>query len=141
MDGPVIIATGPLTSPRLSEDIKRIIGQKYLYFYDALSPIVDANTIDYDKAFFASRYNKGNDDYLNCPLDEEQYLKLVHELNEAQKVPFASFEKPIYFEGCMPIEELAARGEKTLAFGPLKPVGLPHPDTGKLSCAMVQLRR
>ena len=140
-EGPVIIATGPLTSPRLSEDIKRIIGQKYLYFYDALSPIVDANTIDYDKAFFASRYNKGSDDYLNCPLDEEQYRKLVHELNEAQKVPFASFEKPIYFEGCLPVEEQAARGLKTLAFGPLKPVGLPHPETGKLSHAMVQLRR
>jgi len=140
-EGPVIIATGPLTSPRLSEDIKRIIGQKYLYFYDALSPIVDANTIDYDKVFFASRYNKGNDDYLNCPLDEEQYLKLVRELNESQKVPFASFEKTIYFEGCLPVEELAARGLKTLSFGPLKPVGLLHPETGKMFHAVVQLRR
>ncbi len=140
-EGPVIIATGPLTSPKLSEDIKKIVGQKYLYFYDALSPIIDANTIDYDKAFFASRYNKGGDDYLNCPMDAEQYRQFVHELNHAQKVPFASFEKPIYFEGCLPIEEMAARGEKTLAFGPLKPVGLPHPETGRLAHAVVQLRR
>lgn len=140
-EGPVIIATGPLTSPKLSEDIKRIVGQKYLYFYDALSPIVDANTIDYDKAFFASRYNKGEDDYLNCPMDEEQYRQFVHELNQAQKVPFASFEKPIYFEGCLPVEEQASRGPKTLSFGPLKPVGLPHPKTGRLAHAVVQLRR
>ena len=140
-EGPVIIATGPLTSPKLSEDIKRIVGQKYLYFYDALSPIIDANTIDYDKAFFASRYGKGEDDYLNCPMDAEQYRKFVHELNLAEKVPFASFEKPIYFEGCLPIEELASRGQKTLAFGPLKPVGLPHPETGRMAHAVVQLRK
>jgi len=140
-EGPVIIATGPLTSPKLSEDIKRIVGQKYLYFYDALSPIVDANTIDYDKAFFASRYGKGGDDYLNCPMDREQYGQFVDELNKAQKVPFASFEKPIYFEGCLPIEELASRGQKTLAFGPLKPVGLPLPETGRIAHAVVQLRR
>lgn len=140
-EGPVIIATGPLTSPKLSEDIKRIIGQKYLYFYDALSPIVDANSIDYDKAFFASRYGKGDDDYLNCPLNAEQYHRLVDELNKAEKVPFASFEKPIYFEGCLPVEELASRGLKTLAFGPLKPVGLPDPKTGKIAHAVVQLRR
>ena len=139
-EGPVIIATGPLTSPSLSEDIKNSLGQKYLYFYDALSPIVDANTIDFDKAFFASRYGKGTDDYLNCPLNAEQYLKLVEELKGAEKVPFASFEKPIYFEGCLPVEELAARGLKTLAFGPLKPVGLPQPGTGKLAHAVVQLR-
>ncbi len=140
-EGPVIIATGPLTSPRLSEAINQIVGQKYLYFYDALSPIVDANTIDYDKAFFASRYDKGGDDYLNCPLDREQYSQFVHELNHAGKVPFASFEKPIYFEGCLPVEELASRGPKTLSFGPLKPVGLPHPETGRLAHAVVQLRR
>jgi methylenetetrahydrofolate--tRNA-(uracil-5-)-methyltransferase len=140
-EGPVIIATGPLTSPKLSEDIQRIVGQKYLYFYDALSPIVDANTIDYDKAFFASRYDKGGDDYLNCPMDRDQYGKFVQELNDAQKVPFASFEKPIYFEGCLPIEELASRGQKTLAFGPLKPVGLPLPETGRIAHAVIQLRR
>jgi methylenetetrahydrofolate--tRNA-(uracil-5-)-methyltransferase len=140
-EGPVIIATGPLTSPKLSEDIQKIVGQKYLYFYDALSPIVDANTIDYDKAFFASRYGKGGDDYLNCPMDREQYAQFVQELNSAKIVPFASFEKAIYFEGCLPIEVLASRGEKTLSFGPLKPVGLPLPETGRIPHAVVQLRR
>lgn len=139
-EGPVIIATGPLTSPKLSESIARLIGQEYLYFYDALSPIVDASTIDYDKTFFASRYNKGSDDYLNCPLDEGQYYSLVKELKESEKVPLKSFEKPIYFEGCMPVEELAMRGDKTLAFGPLKPVGLLHPETKKQFHAVVQLR-
>ena len=139
--GPVIIATGPLTSPKLSEEISRLIGQEYLYFYDALSPIVDANSIDYDKAFFASRYGKGDADYLNCPMDEKQYYDFIRELNAAEKVPMASFEKPVYFEGCMPIEVLAERGPKTLAFGPLKPVGLPDPRTGKISFAVVQLRK
>lgn len=139
-DRPVIIATGPLTSQKLSESISRLIGQEYLYFYDAISPIVDANTIDYDKTFFASRYGKGTDDYLNCPLNESQYYSLVNELKNGEKVPFKSFEKPIYFEGCMPIEELAMRGDKTLAFGPLKPVGLLHPQTKKMFYAVVQLR-
>ena len=139
--GPVIIATGPLTSPKLSEEISRLIGQEYLYFYDALSPIVDANSIDYDKAFFASRYGKGDADYLNCPMDENQYYNFIKELNAAEKVPMASFEKPVYFEGCMPIEVLAERGPKTLAFGPLKPVGLPDPLTGKIAFAVVQLRK
>jgi methylenetetrahydrofolate--tRNA-(uracil-5-)-methyltransferase len=139
--GPVIIATGPLTSPKLSEEISRLIGQEYLYFYDALSPIVDANSIDYGKAFFASRYGKGDADYLNCPMDEKQYYEFIRELNAAEKVPMASFEKPVYFEGCMPIEVLAERGSKTLAFGPLKPVGLPDPRTGKLAFAVVQLRK
>jgi len=139
--GPVIIATGPLTSPKFSEEISRLIGQEYLYFYDALSPIVDANSIDYDKAFFASRYGKGDADYLNCPMDENQYYNFIKELNAAEKVPMASFEKPVYFEGCMPIEVLAERGPKTLAFGPLKPVGLPDPLTGKIAFAVVQLRK
>ena len=139
--GPVIIATGPLTSLRLSEVISEMIGQKYLYFYDALSPIVDANTINYDKSFFASRYGKGEADYLNCPMDEKQYYDFIHELNNAEKVPLASFEQPIYFEGCMPIEVLAERGPKTLSFGPLKPVGLTDPNTGKTPYAVVQLRK
>ena len=139
--GPVIIATGPLTSPKLSKEISQLIGQEYLYFYDALSPIVDANTIDYDKAFFASRYGKGGADYLNCPMDEKQYYDFIRELNNAEKVPMASFEKPVYFEGCMPIEVLAERGPKTLAFGPLKPVGLINPHTGKTAFAVVQLRK
>jgi methylenetetrahydrofolate--tRNA-(uracil-5-)-methyltransferase len=140
-EGPVIIATGPLTSPKLSEEISRLIGQEYLYFYDALSPIVDANSIDYDKAFFASRYGKGEADYLNCPMNEKQYYDFIRELNAAEKVPMASFEKPVYFEGCMPIEVLAERGAKTLAFGPLKPVGLPDPRTGRIAFAVVQLRK
>ncbi|QPJ66060.1 MAG: methylenetetrahydrofolate--tRNA-(uracil(54)-C(5))-methyltransferase (FADH(2)-oxidizing) TrmFO [Candidatus Nitrohelix vancouverensis] len=139
-EGPVIIATGPLTSPRLSDSISRLIGQEYLYFYDAISPIVDASTIDYDKAFFASRYNKGDADYLNCPLNKEQYLALVQELKSSNKVPLQPFEKPIYFEGCMPVEELALRGDQTLAFGPMKPVGLPIPGTGEIAHAVVQLR-
>ena len=139
--GPVVIATGPLTSPKLSEVISEMIGQKYLYFYDALSPIVDANTIDYDKAFFASRYGKGEADYLNCPMDEKQYYDFIRELNSAEKVPLASFEQPKYFEGCMPIEVLAERGPKTLSFGPLKPVGLTDPNTGKAPYAVVQLRK
>ena len=139
--GPVIIATGPLTSPKLSKQISQLIGQEYLYFYDALSPIVDANTIDYDTAFFASRYGKGGADYLNCPMDEKQYYDFIRELNNAEKVPMASFEKPVYFEGCMPIEVLAERGPKTLAFGPLKPVGLINPHTGKTAFAVVQLRK
>ncbi len=140
-EGPVIIATGPLTSPSLSKQISQLIGQKYLYFYDALSPIVDANTIDYDKVFFASRYGKGDADYLNCPMSAGQYYEFVRELKASEKVAFASFEKAIYFEGCMPIEVLAGRGDRTLAFGPLKPVGLPDPKTGKIAHAVVQLRR
>ncbi|MEK9629509.1 MAG: methylenetetrahydrofolate--tRNA-(uracil(54)-C(5))-methyltransferase (FADH(2)-oxidizing) TrmFO [Nitrospinota bacterium] len=140
-EGPVIIATGPLTSPKLSQEISQLIGSEYLYFYDALSPIVDANTIDYETAFFASRYGKGDADYLNCPMDEQQYYDFVREINNAEKVPMASFEKPVYFEGCMPIEVLAERGPKTLAFGPMKPVGLTNPHTGKNAFAVVQLRK
>ena len=130
-----------MTSPQLSKEISQLIGQEYLYFYDALSPIVDANTIDYDTAYFASRYGKGGADYLNCPMDEKQYYDFIRELNNAEKVPMASFEKPVYFEGCMPIEVLADRGPKTLAFGPLKPVGLINPHTGKTAFAVVQLRK
>ena len=140
-ENPVIIATGPLTSPKLSEQISKLIGQEYLYFYDALSPIVNADSIDYDKAFFASRYDKGDADYLNCPMSEEEYYTFIRELKAAEKMEFATFEKPAYFEGCMPIEVLADRGDRTLAFGPLKPVGLPDPKTGKIAYAVVQLRR
>jgi methylenetetrahydrofolate--tRNA-(uracil-5-)-methyltransferase len=140
-EGPVIIATGPLTSPQLSEQISKLVSQEYLYFYDALSPIVNADSIDYDKAFFASRYDKGDADYLNCPMSEEQYYEFVRELKASEKVPFATFEKAVYFEGCMPIEVLAERGDRTLAFGPLKPVGLINPKTGKIAHAVVQLRR
>ena len=138
---PLVLATGPLTSPDLSEEIAQIIGSKHLYFYDALSPIIDADTIDYSKAFFASRYGKGTDDYLNCPMNREQYQNFVDAINGAKKVVFKSFEKAAYFEGCIPIEELARRGEKTLAFGPLKPVGLNHPETGERYAAVLQLRK
>ena len=135
-------APGPLTSPALSQRISELIGgQDYLYFYDALSPILDANTIDYDKTFFASRYDQENGDYLNCPMSKEQYTGFVRALLDGDTVPLKPFEKPVYFEGCLPIEVLAERGERTLAFGPLKPVGLNHPETNERFHAVVQLRR
>jgi len=140
-EGPVVIATGPLTSPALSQQISDLLGQEYLYFYDALSPIVDTHSIDMSKAFYASRYGKGSADYLNCPMTKDQYDRFLDALVKADKVPLKEFEKPVYFEGCMPIEELAMRGPKTLAFGPMKPVGLNHPETGERFYAVVQLRR
>lgn len=139
--GPVVIATGPLTSPSLSKEIARLMGDEYLYFYDALSPIIDSSTIDTTKAFFASRYGKGTADYLNCGMNREQYDAFLDALLKAEKVALKEFEKPVYFEGCMPIEELASRGHKTLAFGPMKPVGLNHPETGERFYAVVQLRK
>ncbi len=141
MEGPVIIATGPLTSPVFSEKLSQLLGQDYLYFYDALSPIIDAQSIDTDKTFFASRYDKGDGDYLNCGMSREQYERFIDELLKAEKVALKEFEKPIYFEGCMPIEVLADRGPQTLAFGPLKPVGLNHPETNERFHAVVQLRK
>ncbi len=140
-NGPVVIATGPLTSPSLSKEIAELMGDEYLYFYDALSPIIDSNTIDTTKAFFASRYGKGTADYLNCGMNREQYDAFLDALLKAEKVALKEFEKPVYFEGCMPIEELASRGHKTLAFGPMKPVGLNHPETGERFYAVVQLRK
>lgn len=141
MDGPVIIATGPLTSRAFSEKLSELLGQDYLYFYDALSPIVDALSVDMDKTFFASRYGKGGADYLNCGMNRKQYESFVDELLKADKVPLKEFEKPVYFEGCMPIEVLAERGAQTLAFGALKPVGLNHPVTNERFHAVVQLRK
>jgi len=141
MEGPVIIATGPLTSPVFSEKLSQLLGQDYLYFYDALSPIIDAQSIDTDKTFFASRYDKGDADYLNCGMSRDQYEKFIDELLKAEKVSLKEFEKPIYFEGCMPIEVLADRGPQTLAFGPMKPVGLNHPETNERFHAVVQLRK
>ncbi|NIQ01673.1 MAG: methylenetetrahydrofolate--tRNA-(uracil(54)-C(5))-methyltransferase (FADH(2)-oxidizing) TrmFO [Nitrospinaceae bacterium] len=140
-EGPVIIATGPLTSPAFSEQLTQRVGRQSLYFYDALSPIIDAQTIDYEQTFFASRYGKGQADYLNCGMSRAQYEAFVEQLLKGEKVPLKEFEKPVYFEGCMPIEELASRGLQTLAFGPLKPVGLNHPETGERFHAVVQLRR
>ncbi len=140
-EGTVILATGPLTSEALSAELSRLIGAEHLYFYDAIAPIIEADTIDLGKAWRASRYGKGGDDYLNCPLSREEYLAFVEALKGAEKVPARDFEKMIHFEGCMPVEEMAARGEMTLAFGPMKPKGLPDPRTGREPCAVVQLRQ
>jgi methylenetetrahydrofolate--tRNA-(uracil-5-)-methyltransferase len=139
--GTVIVASGPLTSAALSTEIARRTGAEQLYFYDAIAPIIEADSIDFGKAWRASRYGKGGDDYVNCPLSREEYFAFVAGLKEAEKVPARDFEKMIHFEGCMPIEEMAARGEMTLAFGPMKPVGLPDPRTGKEPFAVVQLRQ
>ncbi len=139
--GTVIVASGPLTSEDLSQDIARLTGSGHLYFYDAIAPIIEADSIDFDKAWRASRYGKGGDDYVNCPMDKEQYETFVRALKEADKVPARDFEKMLHFEGCMPIEEMAERGEMTLAFGPMKPVGLPDPRTGREPFAVVQLRQ
>ena len=138
---PVVVASGPLTADALAGRIAALTGADHLYFYDAIAPIVEADSINYDVVFRASRYGKGGDDYLNVPLDREQYLTFVAALLAAEKVAPRDFEKAVHFEGCLPIEELAARGEMTLAFGPLKPVGLRDPRTGKEPFAVVQLRQ
>jgi methylenetetrahydrofolate--tRNA-(uracil-5-)-methyltransferase len=140
-DRVTLIATGPLTSEALSGEIQRITGDRHLFFYDAISPIVTADSIDFVKTFKASRYGKGGDDYVNCPMGEDEYYQFVKALNQAEKVPIRQFEKRYLFEGCLPIEELAARGKDTLAFGPLKPVGLIDPRTGRQPFAAIQLRQ
>lgn len=140
-DGIAIVATGPLTSQPLSDAIVRFAGARNLYFYDAISPIVDAGTLDPSKLFFASRYGKGGGDYLNAPLSREEYHRFCDVLVQAESMPLREFENPVYFEGCLPIEELARRGVDTLRFGPMKPVGLTDPNTGKRPYAAVQLRR
>ena len=140
-DGEKIVATGQLTSPELYEELRSLFGRDHLYFYDAISPIVTADSIDRNVVFAASRYGRGGDDYLNCPLDREQYGSFVDAILAAEKVPTRDFERCIYFEGCMPIEEIARRGRDTLAFGPMRPVGLIDPRTGKRSHAVVQLRQ
>jgi methylenetetrahydrofolate--tRNA-(uracil-5-)-methyltransferase len=136
-----IIATGPLTSDILAQSINQMLGGSYLYFYDAIAPIVEADSIDMDKVYWASRYDKGTPDYLNAPLSEEEYKRFRQELLAGDKVAIKSFEEIRHFEGCLPIEVLAARGEETLAFGPMKPVGLINPKTGTIPYAAVQLRR
>ena len=136
----VIIATGPLTTQPLMKEIARLTEKEYLHFYDATSPIVTAESIDFTKAFRASRYGKGAQDYLNCPMTKEEYYRFVQELLKAEKVPFKEFEKAVPYEGCMPIEDMAQRGIETLAFGPLRPTGLVDPRTGKRPYAVVQLR-
>ncbi len=140
-ENPVIIATGPLTSKELSVDIMKLTGRENLFFYDATSPIVEASSINRDIVFKASRYDRGGADYLNAPFTEEEYKRFFNELLNAEKVPLKEFEKHIFYEACLPIEELARRGEKTLVFGPLKPVGLIDPRTGKRPYAVVQLRQ
>lgn len=137
----LIIASGPLTSPALSQKIGKLTGSQYLYFYDAAAPILVGESLDMDKVYRASRYGKGDDDYLNCPMNKEEYLEFWHELTTAETVPVKEFEKPIFFEGCMPVEEMASRGIDTLRFGPLKPVGLEHPATGEKPYAVIQLRQ
>lgn len=141
LDGFVIVASGPLTSDLLSENIKQFIAADYLYFFDAAAPIVTAESLDYTKVFRASRYDKGDADYLNCPFNKEEYLEFWQQLCNAMTTPIKEFEKEVFFEACMPIEEMASRGEDTMRFGPLKPVGLNDPATGKEAYAVVQLRQ
>ena len=138
---PLVIATGPLTSEALSEELQMLLGDESLYFYDAIAPIVSYESIDLEHAFWASRYGKGGDDYLNCPLSKEEYEIFYQALVEADPLPLHSFEEPSFFEGCQPIEELARKGKKTLLYGPMKPVGLVDPRTGRRPYAVVQLRK
>ena len=138
--GITIVATGPLTSESLSESISGFAGSQNLYFYDAISPIVDAGTLDRSKLFAASRYGKGGEDYLNAFFSREEYARFYEALTGAESAPLRSFEKALYFEGCLPLEELARRGIDTLRFGPMKPVGLIDPRTGRRPYAAVQLR-
>ena len=139
--GPTIVATGPLTSATLGERLNQLIGPRNLYFYDAIAPIVARDSIDMEQAFFASRYGKGGDDYINCPMTEGEYDAFIDAVIAADKVALHPFEKPVYFEGCMPIEEMARRGRQTLAFGPMKPVGIVDPRSGRRPFAVVQLRQ
>ena len=141
--GVTILATGPLTSPALEAELNRIVGTRHLYFYDAIAPVVTAESIDMAVAFRASRWGHGGDDYINCPMSEAEYDAFVAALLAADKVAAHSFERPMYFEGCMPIEEMARRGPRTLAFGPMRPVGLrdPRASDGRRPFAVVQLRQ
>jgi len=142
LDGIKIIASGPLTAGALAEEIKKITGGDDFYFYDAAAPIVTVDSIDFSKAFKASRYDKGADDsYINCPMTRNEYLAFRAELIAAEKTKPHDFEQEIFFEGCLPVEVLAARGEDTMRFGNLKPVGLIDPRTGKTPYAVVQLRQ
>jgi methylenetetrahydrofolate--tRNA-(uracil-5-)-methyltransferase len=136
-----VIASGPLTSESLSQSIREFCGSEHLYFYDSISPIVDADTIDYSQVYRASRYGKASGDYLNCPMDRSQYDAFYQALIEAESVAVHDFEEARYFESCLPIEELARRGRDTLRFGPMRPVGLRNPATGRVPYAAVQLRQ
>lgn len=145
-DEPTIIATGPLTSESLAKEIEKLIGQEYLYFYDALAPLVNAETINMEVAFRASRYGRGEDDggdYINCPMNKEEYERFVDALLAGETIELRDFERddPRFFEGCLPIEQIARRGREALAFGPMRPVGLIDPRTGRRPYAVVQLRQ
>jgi len=139
-EAPAVIATGPLTSDKMAESIGRLTGGEHLHFYDAIAPIVDAESIDMSVAFRASRYDKGGDDYINCPMDKDAYDAFYDALMSADKVPVREFESVKCFEGCMPIETMAERGRDTLRHGPMKPVGVTDPRTGRWPYALVQLR-
>ncbi len=136
-----VVATGPLTSQELTEHIRELVGYETLYFYDAVSPIVEAESVDFSKGFWGSRYGKGGDDYFNCVLTEEEYRRFYEELLKGETVQPKDFEKAVHFEGCLPVEEMARRGYQTLLFGPMKPVGLRDPRTGKQPFAVLQLRK
>ena len=141
-EGPVVIvATGPLTSESLAADIARFVGEDHLYFYDAVSPVVEADTIDMERAFRASRYGRGGDDYVNCPLTEEEYRAFHEAVTTAERATVHDFEHEKFFEGCLPLEVIASRGPETLRFGPMKPVGLRDPVSGRRPFAVVQLRQ
>lgn len=140
-EGITVIATGPLTSPALAEKVREATGQDYLYFYDAAAPIIEKDSIDMDKVYLKSRYDKGEAAYLNCPMNKEEFYSFREALIGAEKAPLKEFEKEKYFEGCMPIEVMAERGEKTMLFGPMKPVGLEDPKTDKRPYAVIQLRQ
>ncbi len=144
--GPTVIATGPLTSPDLAREIAALVGEEYLYFYDAIAPTVSAESIDMSVAFRASRYGRGEDDdgdYINCPMNEDEYNRFVAALLEAEVIELRDFERedPRFFEGCLPVEQIASRGVQSLAFGPMRPVGLKDPRTGRRPFAVVQLRQ
>ena len=140
-DKMVLVASGPLTSEALSKKIQELTHSDYLYFYDAAAPIVTLESIDMDKVYFQSRYDKGDGEYINCPMNEEEYKKFYENLITAERAPLKKFEEEKLFEGCMPVERIAARGEKTLLFGPLKPKGLTNPRTQTRDYAVVQLRQ
>ena len=140
-EGIVIVATGPLTTSPLTENLTKLLKTDNLHFYDASSPIIDSSTIDFNYAFIKDRYDKGSGDYINCPMNKEEYLTFYNELIKAETVQLKNFEKREIFEGCMPVEIMAKRGEDSLRYGPLKPVGLAHPETNQKFYAVVQLRK
>ncbi|WP_373229603.1 FADH(2)-oxidizing methylenetetrahydrofolate--tRNA-(uracil(54)-C(5))-methyltransferase TrmFO [Cohnella sp.] len=140
-NGIIVIATGPLTSPELADSIKELLGEEYFYFFDAAAPIVEKDSIDLDKVFLASRYDKGEAAYLNCPMTEAEFDVFYEALITAETADIKDFEKEMYFEGCMPIEVIAKRGKQTVLFGPMKPVGLVDPRSGVQSHAVIQLRQ